>query len=69
MNQHERSLRIMDIGFQVGTGRAPLAVEMVAMEAVGVDSLSAFPYALKASDDALLDHVWEIVCGNGRSIL
>ena len=69
MSPHDRSMRIMDIGFQIGTGRANLAIEQEAMETVGVESLGAFPLALKSANDVIVTRVWQIVCGNGKSIL
>ena len=64
-----RQMKIIDIGFQIGTGRANLDVEQAAMELVGVDCLSSLPRVLKAADDATVDAVWGVVCGRGKSVM
>lgn len=69
MSAHERQMRIVDIGFQVGTGRSNTETEQKAWEVLGLDGLCGFAMACREASDRKLMKVWSIVCGNGRSVM
>jgi hypothetical protein len=69
MTTHERQMRIMDVGFQIETGRANLEVEETAAAILGVDGLRGLGFALRTASDEIVRSVWTAVCGNGRSVM
>lgn len=65
-----RQTKMIDIGFQIGTGRANLETEQKVMDILSVDWMGAIPLKLKQSPDSIVDKVWKVTCvDTGKSVM